>query len=220
MSQSQSTRYFCVSLSPHCWCTRFDDWTAINNFEKVKGSTKRKKKSVWSLPQLFLSETVAREVTSSAGNSLFFNGHTDPEESENAGKSKREGWSCHHCQSQFSPHSPTRSLTRYRFSPHLPSSQLFYKSWKNRFIFQAECFFLFMLKCYHSNLICYCLKAARQHALTKRRWFRDLGNFLFPNFLDWYISNVRKCYLLKIFKILGIKVKAILISWNAISISE
>ena len=150
-----------------------------------QGEHEKEKKNVWSLPQLFLSETVAREVTSSEGNSFFFNGHTDPEESENAGrKQKREGRSCHFCQSQFSPHSPTRSLVRYRLSPHLPSPWLLDKSWKNWFIFQAECFFLFMLKCYHSNLICYCLKAARQHALAKRRWFRDLGNFLFPNFLD------------------------------------
>ena len=38
------TFVFCVSLSPQCWCTRFGDWTAIlNNFERDKGSTRRKK---------------------------------------------------------------------------------------------------------------------------------------------------------------------------------
>ena len=38
------TFVFCVSLSRQCWCTRFGDWTAIlNNFERDKGSTRRKK---------------------------------------------------------------------------------------------------------------------------------------------------------------------------------
>ena len=55
-----------------------------------QGEHEKEKKNVWSLPQLFLSETVAREVNSSAGNSFFFNGHTDPEESENAGESRKE----------------------------------------------------------------------------------------------------------------------------------
>ena len=36
-----------------------------------QGEHEKEKKNVWSLPQLFLSETVAREVTSSEGNSFF-----------------------------------------------------------------------------------------------------------------------------------------------------
>ena len=42
-SQSKLLGHFCVFLSPQCWCTRFGDWTAINNFERDKGSTRRKK---------------------------------------------------------------------------------------------------------------------------------------------------------------------------------
>ena len=42
-----SLSQFCVSLFPQCWWTRFGDWTAINNFERDKGSTRRKN-SVWS----------------------------------------------------------------------------------------------------------------------------------------------------------------------------
>ena len=41
-SQSKWLGHFGVSLSPQCWCIRFGDRTAINNFEREEGSTKRK----------------------------------------------------------------------------------------------------------------------------------------------------------------------------------
>ena len=60
--QSKLLGHFCVSLSPPCWCTRFGDWTTINNFERDKGSTRRQKNSIWSkVSQLFLSETVVTQ---------------------------------------------------------------------------------------------------------------------------------------------------------------
>ena len=34
-------------LSHQCWCTRFGDQTAINNFERDERSTRREKNSVW-----------------------------------------------------------------------------------------------------------------------------------------------------------------------------
>ena len=42
-SQSKWLGHFGVSLSPQCWCTRFGDRTAINNFERDEGSTRREK---------------------------------------------------------------------------------------------------------------------------------------------------------------------------------
>ena len=42
-SQSKWLGHFGVSLSPQCWCTRFGDQTAINNFERDEGSTRREK---------------------------------------------------------------------------------------------------------------------------------------------------------------------------------
>ena len=53
--------HFSVFLSPQCWCARFGDWTAINNFERDKACTRRKKNSVWSklVFQLFSSQTVS-----------------------------------------------------------------------------------------------------------------------------------------------------------------
>ena len=42
-SQSEWLGHFGVSLSPQCWCTRFGDRTAINNFERDEGSTRREK---------------------------------------------------------------------------------------------------------------------------------------------------------------------------------
>ena len=46
-----------VSLSPQCWCTRFGDWTAINNFERDKGSMRRKKTVFGpSVPTIFVSD--------------------------------------------------------------------------------------------------------------------------------------------------------------------
>ena len=58
-SQSKLLGHFCVSLSPQCWCTRFGDWTAINNFERDKESTRRKKQErLVKVSQLFLSESV------------------------------------------------------------------------------------------------------------------------------------------------------------------
>ena len=41
--QSKLLGHVCVSSSPQCWCTRFGDWTVINNFGRDKGSTRRKK---------------------------------------------------------------------------------------------------------------------------------------------------------------------------------
>ena len=46
-SQSKWLGHFGVPLSPKCWCTRFGDGTAMNNFERDEGSTRRKKNSVW-----------------------------------------------------------------------------------------------------------------------------------------------------------------------------
>ena len=42
-SQSKWLGHFGVSLSPQCWCTRFGDRTAINNFERDEVSTRREK---------------------------------------------------------------------------------------------------------------------------------------------------------------------------------
>ena len=42
-SQSKWLGHFGVSLSPQCWCTRFGDQTAINNFGRDEGSTRREK---------------------------------------------------------------------------------------------------------------------------------------------------------------------------------
>ena len=42
-SQSKWLGHFGVSLSPQCWCTRFGDQTAINNFERDEGSTRTEK---------------------------------------------------------------------------------------------------------------------------------------------------------------------------------
>ena len=54
-SQSKLLGHFCVSLSAQCWCTRLGDWTAINNFERDKGSTRRKNTAFGlSVPTLFV----------------------------------------------------------------------------------------------------------------------------------------------------------------------
>ena len=54
-SHSKLLGHFCVSLSPQCWCTRFGDWAAINNFERDKGSTRRKKTAFGlSAPTIFV----------------------------------------------------------------------------------------------------------------------------------------------------------------------
>ena len=42
-SQSKWLGHSGVSLSPQCWCTRFGDRTAINNFERDEVSTRREK---------------------------------------------------------------------------------------------------------------------------------------------------------------------------------
>ena len=42
-SQSKWLGHFGISLSPQCWCTRFGDQTAINNFERDEGETRREK---------------------------------------------------------------------------------------------------------------------------------------------------------------------------------
>ena len=42
-SQSKWLGHFGVSLSPQCWCTRFGHQTAINNFERDEGETRREK---------------------------------------------------------------------------------------------------------------------------------------------------------------------------------
>ena len=42
-SQSKWLGHFGVALSPQCWCTRFGDRTAINNFERDEVSTRREK---------------------------------------------------------------------------------------------------------------------------------------------------------------------------------
>ena len=61
-SQSKLLGHFCVSMSPQCWCIRFADWTAINNFERDKGSTRRKKTaSGLSVPTIFVWECVGEE---------------------------------------------------------------------------------------------------------------------------------------------------------------
>ena len=57
-SQSKWLEHFGVSLSPQCWCTRFGDRTAINNFERDEGSTRREKQRLVKVSQLFLCETV------------------------------------------------------------------------------------------------------------------------------------------------------------------
>ena len=54
-SQSKLLGHFRVSLSPQCWCTRFGDRTAINNFERDKGSTRRKQTAFGlSVPTIFV----------------------------------------------------------------------------------------------------------------------------------------------------------------------
>ena len=42
-SQSKWLGHFGVSLYPQCWCTRFGDRTAINNFDRDEVSTRREK---------------------------------------------------------------------------------------------------------------------------------------------------------------------------------
>ena len=54
-SQSKWLGRFGVSLSPQCWCTRFGDRTAINNFERDEGSTRREKTAFGlSVPTIFV----------------------------------------------------------------------------------------------------------------------------------------------------------------------
>ena len=54
-SQSKWLGHFGVSLSPQCWCTRFGDQTAINNFERDEGSTRREKTAFsLSVPTIFV----------------------------------------------------------------------------------------------------------------------------------------------------------------------
>ena len=57
-SQSKWLGHFGVSLSPQCWCTRFGDQTATNNFKRDEGSTRREKQRLVKVSQLFLSETL------------------------------------------------------------------------------------------------------------------------------------------------------------------
>ena len=62
-SQSKLLGHFCVFLSPQCWCTRFGDWTAINNFERDKGSTRRKKTAFGlSVPTIFVWDCKCRWI--------------------------------------------------------------------------------------------------------------------------------------------------------------
>ena len=58
-SQSLWLGHFGVSLSPQCWCTRFGDRTAINNFERDGGAREGKKQRLVKVSQRFLSETVS-----------------------------------------------------------------------------------------------------------------------------------------------------------------
>ena len=46
-------------LVPSMLVTRFGDRTAINNFERDEGSTRREKQRLVKVSQLFLSETVS-----------------------------------------------------------------------------------------------------------------------------------------------------------------
>ena len=56
-SQSKLLGHFCVCLSLQCWCTWFGDWTAINNFQRAKGSTRREKPGFGlSVPTIFVGD--------------------------------------------------------------------------------------------------------------------------------------------------------------------
>ena len=75
---SYSLSQCCVSLSPQCWCTSFGDWTAINNFDRDKESTRRKKTAfglsvqtifVWDCS--YLQGTNSQEIRSRRASWLF-----------------------------------------------------------------------------------------------------------------------------------------------------
>ena len=159
-----------------------------------QGEHEKEKKNVWSLPQLFLSETVAREVTSSEGNSFFFNGHTDPEESGNAGESRkeREGAAISVSPSSLPILPPVLSLGTdcLRTSP-LPDCWI--NPGKTDSFFKQNAF---SFLCWNDIAI---LSVIVWKQLDNMLWLRGddsgiLETFSFPtSSTAWYISNVRKC---------------------------